>query len=135
MAIEFRDVAELEEITEIPEDADILVIVDGVAKRISKQNAKFGGGSVTTFYVTSSKKIYIDEAKTTEATPQQIYDAYMAGTVMLNTGTSGTKTLINGIIAFVYNGAPDNIVGVGIAYQDNGSGKLTSITVGDVGGN
>lgn len=135
MAIEFRDVADLEEITEIPEDADILVIVDGVAKRISKENAKFGGGSVTTFYVPSSKKIYIDAAKTTEATPQQIYDAYMAGTVLLNTGTSGTKTFINGIIAFVYNGAPDNIVGVGIAFQDIGSGELINISVGDVGGN
>ena len=135
MAIEFRDVADLEEITEIPEDADILVIVDGVAKRISKENAKFGGGSVTTFYVTSSKKIYIDEAKTTEATPQHIYDAYMAGTVLLNTGTSGTLTFVNGIIAFMYNGAPDNIVGVAIAYRDNGSGKIISISVGDVGGN
>ncbi len=83
----------------------------------------------------NSKKIYIDAAKTTEATPQQIYDAYMAGTVLLNTGTSGTQTFINGIIAFVYNGAPDNIVGVGIAYHDNGSGELISISVGDVGGN
>ena len=135
MAIEFRDVADLEEITEIPEDADILVIVDGVAKRISKGNAKFGGGSVTTFYVSSSKKIYIDAAKTTEATPQQIYDAYMAGTVLLNTGTSGTQTFVSGISAFVYNGAPDNIVGVGIAYHDNVSGKLIRISVGDVGGN
>ena len=134
MAIEFRDVADLEEITEIPEDADILVIVDGVAKRISKENAKFGGGSVTTFYVASSNKIYIDEAKTTEATPQQIYDAYMAGKVLLNMGTSGTQTFINGIITFVYNGAPDNIVGVGIACRDNVSGKITSIIVGDVGG-
>lgn len=51
MAIEFRDVADLEEVTEIPEDADILVIVDGVAKRISKENAKFGGGSVTVYTV------------------------------------------------------------------------------------
>ena len=134
MAIEFRDVADLEEITEIPADADILVIVGGVAKRISKENAKFGGGSVTTFYVTSSKKIYIDAAKTTEATPQQIYDAYMAGTVLLNMGTSGTQTFINGIIAFVYNGAPDNIVGVGIGFYDIGSGEINSISVGDVGG-
>lgn len=42
MAIEFRDVTELEEITEIPEDADILVIVDGVAKRINWQSIKVG---------------------------------------------------------------------------------------------
>ena len=135
MAIEFRDVADLEEITEIPEGADILVIVNGVAKRISKDNAKFGGGSVTTFYVTSSKKIYIDAAQTTEATPQQIYDAYMAGRVLLNTGTHETITYINGITTFVYKGAPDNIVAVGIEYHDNISGKFISISVGDVGGN
>lgn len=42
MAIEFRDVADLEEITEIPEDADILVIVEGVAKRIKWRNIKVG---------------------------------------------------------------------------------------------
>lgn len=135
MAIEFRDVADLEEITEIPEGADILVIVNGVAKRISKENAKFGGGSVTTFYVTSSNKIYTDAAKTTEATPQQIYDAYMAGTVLLNTGTYVTVTFVNGITSFVYNGAPDNIVGVYIEYHDNRSGKFIRISVGDVGGN
>ena len=134
MAIEFRDVADLEELTEIPADADILVIVNGVAKRISKENAKFGGGSVTTFYVTSNK-IYTDAAKTTEATPQQIYDAYMAGTVLLNTGTYETVTFINGITTFVYNGAPDNIIGVDIEYHDNRSGKFVRISVGDVGGN
>ena len=45
MAIEFRDVAELEEVTEIPEGADILVIVDGVAKRIKWQSIKVGNTS------------------------------------------------------------------------------------------
>lgn len=83
----------------------------------------------------NSKKIYIDAAKTTEATPQQIYDAYMAGTVLLNTGTSGTQTFISRISAFVYNGAPDNIVGVGIEYHDPVSVKFISILVGDMGGN
>lgn len=45
MAIEFRDVADLEEITEIPEYADILVIVNGVAKRIKWQSIKVGNTS------------------------------------------------------------------------------------------
>ena len=45
MAIEFRDVADLEEITEIHEDADILVIVNGVAKRIKWQSIKVGNTS------------------------------------------------------------------------------------------
>ena len=45
MAIEFRDVADLEEVTEIPKDADILVIVNGVAKRIKWQSIKVGNTS------------------------------------------------------------------------------------------
>lgn len=51
--ISFRDITELEPITEIPENADIIVVVDGVAKRISKVNAKFGnaGGEKVTFYI------------------------------------------------------------------------------------
>lgn len=54
MAMEFRDITQLEEITEIPEDAEIVVITNGVAKKISKENAKFGGGSSTIFYFDDS---------------------------------------------------------------------------------
>lgn len=51
MAIEFRDVTQLEPL-EVLEDGDYLVVVrDGVAKRISKADAKFGGGAATTFYL------------------------------------------------------------------------------------
>lgn len=53
MAIEFRDVTQLEPL-EALEDGDYLVVVrDGVAKRISKADAKFGGGTgeKTTFYI------------------------------------------------------------------------------------
>lgn len=51
--ISFRDITELEPITEIPENADIIIVVDGVAKRISKADAKFGGtsGEEVTFYI------------------------------------------------------------------------------------
>lgn len=55
MAIEFRDVTQLEPL-EALEDGDYLVVVrDGVAKRISKADAKFGGGAmVVTFTATST---------------------------------------------------------------------------------
>ena len=55
MAIEFRDVTQLEPL-EALEDGDYLVVVrDGVAKRISKADAKFGGGAmVVTFTYTST---------------------------------------------------------------------------------
>lgn len=55
MAIEFRDVTQLEPL-EALEDGDYLVVVrNGVAKRISKADAKFGGGAmVVTFTLTST---------------------------------------------------------------------------------
>ena len=55
MAIEFRDVTQLEPL-EALEDGDYLVVVrDGVAKRISKADAKFGEGAmVVTFTVTET---------------------------------------------------------------------------------
>lgn len=50
MAIEFRDVTQLEAL-EALEDGDYLVVVrDGVAKRISKADAKFGGGTATFYF-------------------------------------------------------------------------------------
>lgn len=55
MAIEFRDVTQLEPL-EALEDGDYLVVVrDGVAKRINKADAKFGGGTVTTFYLAAEE--------------------------------------------------------------------------------
>lgn len=55
MAIEFRDVTQLEPL-EALEDGDYLLVVrDGVAKRISKADAKFGGGAATTFYLAAEE--------------------------------------------------------------------------------
>lgn len=52
MSIGLRDITQLEEITEIPDDAEVIVITNGVAKKISQENAKFGsgGGGTTIFY-------------------------------------------------------------------------------------
>lgn len=56
MPIGLRDITQLEEITEIPDDAKVIVITNGVAKKISKENAKFGsgGGGTTIFYYQNS---------------------------------------------------------------------------------
>ena len=56
MSIGLRDITQLEEITEIPDDAEVIVITNGVAKKISQENAKFGsgGGGATIFYFQTS---------------------------------------------------------------------------------
>lgn len=47
--ISFRPVTDLEEVEALDDGAYIIVIENGTAKRISKANAKFGGGSVTKY--------------------------------------------------------------------------------------
>lgn len=49
MAIEYKEITQLEKLDELADGSYILVIQDGTAKLISKENAKFGGGSVTIF--------------------------------------------------------------------------------------
>ena len=43
--MEFRSIASLEELEALPDDAQILIIDNNTAKRISKTNAHFGGGA------------------------------------------------------------------------------------------
>ena len=55
--MEFRSIASLEQLETLPDDAQILVIDNNTAKRISKTNAHFGGGAgamVVTFTVTQT---------------------------------------------------------------------------------
>lgn len=53
--MEFRSITDLEQLETLPDDAQILIIDNNTAKRISKANAKFGGGAmVVTFTVTET---------------------------------------------------------------------------------
>ena len=55
--MEFRSIASLEELETLPDNAQILIIDNNTAKRISKTNAHFGGGAgamVVTFTYTQT---------------------------------------------------------------------------------
>ena len=55
--MEFRSITDLEQLEALPDDAQILVIDNNTAKRISKTNAHFGGGAgamVVTFTYTQT---------------------------------------------------------------------------------
>lgn len=55
--MEFRSIANLEELEALPDNAQILVIDNNTAKRISKTNTHFGGGgSVTVFNLVKEGK-------------------------------------------------------------------------------
>ena len=112
MAIEFRDVTQLEAITQLEDGAYILVIVDGVAKMISKANANFGGGTTTTFKLvinnqTDPVTFTLKHTDGSDATAQELYDAFVAGIVYI--GQDSTISIVGGIIRY---GTADNVTGV-----------------------
>ena len=119
MAIEFRDVTQLEPL-EALEDGDYLVVVrDGVAKRISKADAKFGGGTVTTFYANASDlsggnnitTLYSDPDLTQEITAVQMRDAFSAGPCRISV-TQGSLHLQAEVLFINYNDTKNSISAV-----------------------
>lgn len=78
-------------------------------------------------------KIYTDAARTTEATPQQIYDAFMQGKVVLSLGDVSTagasQSTATSCKVF---GTDEEVVGIIVFYDNNGS--FASISVGDTSG-
>lgn len=90
--MEFRSIASLEEIETLPDDAQILVIDNNTAKRISKTNAHFGGGGagamVVTFTYTGTS---LSADKTVEEVTAAMASMPVIGSViMTNDGTPVT---------------------------------------------
>ena len=82
----FRSITDLTELESLPDDAKILVIDGGTAKQISKENAKFGGGSNTIFYTSDGETLYTDSGCTTAATAQEVFDACWNGVALMTAG-------------------------------------------------
>ena len=119
MAIEFRDVTQLEPL-EALEDGDYLVVVrDGVAKRISKADAKFGGGTATTFYANASDlsggnhitTLYSDPDLTQKITAVQMRDAFSAGPCRISV-TQGSINVQAEFLSIRYNDTENSISAV-----------------------
>ena len=84
--MEFRSIASLEELETLPDDAQILIIDNNTAKRISKTNAHFGGGAgamVVTFTLTQTG-ISVD--KTVEEVTTAMASMPVIGNLIVSTG-------------------------------------------------
>ena len=124
MAIEFRDVTQLEAITQLEDGAYLLVIVDGVAKMISKANANFGGGTTTTFQLvinnqTDPVTFMLKHTDGSDATAQELYDAFVAGIVYIAEGSD--IKIVGGI---KWYGTADNVTGVKFYVVPNTNGVM-----------
>lgn len=84
--MEFRSIASLEELETLPDDAQILIIDNNTAKRISKTNAKFGGGAgamVVTFTLTQTG---ISADKTVEEVTAAMASMPVIGNLIMTIG-------------------------------------------------
>ena len=92
--MEFRSIASLEELETLPDDAQILIIDNNTAKRISKTNAHFGGGAgamVVTFTLTQTS---ISADKTVEEVTAAMASMPVIGNIIESNGeTSVTMHL------------------------------------------
>ena len=90
--MEFRSIASLEELETLPDDAQILVIDNNTAKRISKTNAKFGGGAMVVTFTLTQTGISAD--KTVEEVTAAMASMPVIGNVIESDGeTSETMHL------------------------------------------
>ena len=126
MAIGVRDITNLEELLEVQDDDKIIIIQNGDAKLVSKANAKFGGGTVTLFYIDpndeSAQYKRLVDVNGNLISAQAAYDAVMSRPVYISTPEierSSNKTVqetnstegfsvfrINGdVVSVVFNGS------------------------------
>lgn len=101
MAIGVRDITNLEELLEVQDDDKIIVIQNGEAKLVSKANAKFGGGTVTVFYVDADDQSEYKRLADVNGNPisaQAAYDAVMSGLVYIYNIIQGDTATIHSLM-------------------------------------
>ncbi len=154
--ISFRSITDLEEVETLDDGAYIVVIENGTAKQISKANAKFGGGSVTKYILTEAStqaaqgdvavqatitqpSYTITNEDGSEVTAQEVYDAFMAGPVILEQAYGGGYSMED-VVPHIYwqggttgNGDPTNVNYVQLGATVDGNS--ITITIGtEMGG-
>ena len=85
--MEFRSIASLEELETLPDDAQILIIDNNTAKRISKTNAHFGGGGAGAMVVTFTyTRTSFSADKTVEEVTAAMASMPVIGNLIIPTG-------------------------------------------------
>ena len=100
--MEFRSIASLEELETLPDDAQILVIDNNTAKRISKTNAHFGGGAgamVVTFTYTQTS---FSADKTVEEVTAAMASMPVIGNLIISTGETPVTVHLGACCSEIY---------------------------------
>ena len=97
-----RSIASLEELETLPDDAQILIIDNNTAKRISKTNAKFGGGAMVVTFTVDSTGVSAD--KTVEEVTAAMASMPVIGSVIM-TNDGAPVTVHLGACCVEFNGS------------------------------
>ena len=100
--MEFRSIASLEELETLPDNAQILIIDNNTAKRISKTNAHFGGGAgamVVTFTITDTG---LSADKTVEEVTAAMASMPVIGNLIVSIGEAPVTTHLGACCSETY---------------------------------
>ena len=100
--MEFRSIASLEELETLPDNAQILIIDNNTAKRISKTNAHFGGGAgamVVTFTYTRTS---FSADKTVEEVTAAMASMPVIGNLIIPTGETSVTVHLGACCSEIY---------------------------------
>ena len=84
--MEFRSIASLEELEALPDNAQILIIDNNTAKRISKTNAHFGGGAGAMVVTFTYTRTGFSADKTVEEVTAAMASMPVIGNLIISTG-------------------------------------------------
>ena len=88
--MEFRSITDLEQLETLPDDAQILVIDNNTAKRISKTNAHFGGGAGAMVVNFTATNTGFSADKTVEEVTAAMASMPVIGNLIMSTDTLST---------------------------------------------
>ena len=84
--MEFRSITDLEQLETLPDDAQILIIDNNTAKRISKTNAHFGGGAGAMVVTFTATKTGFSADKTVEEVTAAMASMPVIGNLIITMG-------------------------------------------------
>ena len=98
--MEFRSIANLEELETLPDDAQIFIIDNNTAKRISKTNAKFGGGAMVVTFTLTNTGLSAD--KTVEEVTTAMASMPVIGNLIVSTGETPVTVHLGACCSEIY---------------------------------
>lgn len=96
MAYNFKNLAEVELLTEMPENASAFIEVNGAVKRVSKESAQAQTNSTIILYCENENGyIYTDENKTQPLSKNELMELFTTQNIIIKFDNSNFGTIVS----------------------------------------